>query len=160
MSTSITSIQLKNSVRTNIINYCIANKPLEACGFLLGCIDLSQIRITSFVPVANASVNPETQFSMHPKDMIPIVSNNTLTIVGILHSHPGAAAIPSEEDLSTYWHDIPSHWIVSLQQPIIEIAAYQYTHMSQSLSNFTSAKFSIMRAQYHPVPITVIDDEL
>jgi proteasome lid subunit RPN8/RPN11 len=157
-----TSIQLTSSVRETFISHCIANKPMEACGFLLGCIDVTQIRITSFVPVANASRNPERQFSMNASDMIPVVLNNTFTIVGVLHSHPNAAATPSSEDLSTTWYDIPSHWIVSLQQPTIEIAAYQYTHNYLSPNSFTetqTTKFPKKQAQYHPIPIILIEDE-
>ncbi|WP_240419037.1 Mov34/MPN/PAD-1 family protein [Paenibacillus periandrae] len=144
-----TLIQLTKSVQETIISHCMANKPKEACGFLLGSVHLTQIRVTSFVPVANASTKPENQFSMHPSDMIPVISNNTFTIVGILHSHPSAAATPSSEDLSTIWYDIPSHWIVSLQQPVIEIVAYRYTYNNHSL----------VQAQYHPIPIMLIGDD-
>jgi proteasome lid subunit RPN8/RPN11 len=149
-----TSILLKSSVSAHIISYCTAKKPNEACGFLFGTADSSSIQIEAFEPVPNNAVNPCDHFSMDPMRMIQLLLRSPyqgLQVVGILHSHPCAAAIPSHEDLLTSWHNLPSHWIVSLQQPEIYMVAYHYVHTMNSTIPPT------LGSHYLPLPITLID---
>ncbi|MBP1963448.1 proteasome lid subunit RPN8/RPN11 [Paenibacillus aceris] len=47
--------------------------------------------------------------------MIPYLTDSQNPVIGLFHSHPTAPAIPSELDLQTLWHTIPTYWILSLQ---------------------------------------------
>lgn len=148
-----TAIQLPDSVKQEIIAHCTTIKPMEACGFLLGTTELSEIHVKVFEPIPNHSKNPAIHFSMHPAQMIPLLMNNLpggYHVVGILHSHPSAASTPSHEDLLTLWHNIPSHWIVSLQQPEITIAAYRY-FQATTPTNLTPSPH-----QYIQIPIHIL----
>jgi proteasome lid subunit RPN8/RPN11 len=150
-----TTILLKSSIREQILHECIQKKPNEACGFVWGSAHSSFIQVEAFKPVPNCAVNPSVQFSMDPAFMIPLLmsrSENGLDIVGILHSHPTTPAIPSQEDLLSLWHKIPSHWIVSLQHPTACIAAYQFYHVGDPAKELSGV------AHYRPLPITIIQD--
>jgi proteasome lid subunit RPN8/RPN11 len=133
------TISLKPSVKDDIIAYCTSKKPHEACGFLLGSMEKSIIYAGQFQPIPNISTNPENHFSMDPERMIPLVTNTSssgASIIGIVHSHPNADAVPSEEDIRTHWYLIPTHWIISLKDkdnPVLH--AYHYTrHLNDQIT--------------------------
>ncbi|NHN31243.1 Mov34/MPN/PAD-1 family protein [Paenibacillus agricola] len=149
----IPTIQLKRSIKDRILDECIQKKPNEACGFVWGTANFSWIHVEAFDSVPNCASNPSIQFSMDPVSLIPILTSKIgsgLEVVGIVHSHPTAAAIPSHEDLLTSWHQLPSHWIVSLQQPTPYIAAYQYVRLEGVDQDFSHSM------HYRPIPITII----
>jgi proteasome lid subunit RPN8/RPN11 len=157
-------VLLKNSVKEQIHHECIQKKPNEACGFVWGTLSTSFLLAEAFTPIPNCAPNPSTQFLMDPVAMIPLLTNNSessLELLGILHSHPSAPATPSHDDLSTYWDKLPSHWIVSLQQPTPYIAAYQYFHLDNvdrvDVADNPAGGPSCI-ATYRSLPITLVPD--
>lgn len=153
---------VQRSVQAQFLSYCMDQKPREACGFLLGSIDGATVNAEQFVPIANIAENPETRFLMEPAAMIRIVmqhvSANTYSksLVGILHSHPTASAIPSSEDLLTAWLHVPTHWIVSLHyEKELDIRAYHYYSHPVRESSGAARKEEIA---YASVPIQLVED--
>jgi [CysO sulfur-carrier protein]-S-L-cysteine hydrolase len=105
----------------DLLFYCKQQLPHEACGFLYGQRTThDSFRIDRFVSIPNISRQPDKHFEMDPRHLISAVlpvSRGHEELLGLFHSHPTAPAIPSQEDLSTPWRAVPSHWIVSLQDP-------------------------------------------
>lgn len=124
-------ILITPAVRSSMVDHCLQTLPHEACGFLFGAAYGNTIMVKRFAPVPNVAKEPAVRFEMDPASLIPLASrrndNNNEIIVGIIHSHPLAPAIPSNEDLLTAWHQMPSHWILSLldlEKP--DLQAYRY----------------------------------
>ena len=109
------SVYVTKTVYDDIISYSLHKLPNEACGLLLGEASPSQTHVHTFIPLHNPAIDPTRHFIIHPIDMLPYLTNNNRSVVGIFHSHPKAAPIPSNEDLDTLWHTIPTYWILSLQ---------------------------------------------
>lgn len=133
------AISIPLSVFRQIEQYCLLRYPMEACGLLIGKTATEHvaaapnfcISVERFVGIPNIAANPRKHFMMEPASLLPYLfdfnKDGNAQIVGMIHSHPSAAAIPSAEDLNTQWTGIPSHWIVSLlhlEQP--EWKAYRY----------------------------------
>lgn len=124
-------ILITAAARSAMIDHCLQTLPHEACGFLFGAAYGDRLLVKSFTPVTNVAKDPEVRFEMDPAVLIRLVSRRNGSeedvIVGIVHSHPRAPAVPSNEDLLTCWHHVPSHWILSLldlEKP--DIQAYRY----------------------------------
>ncbi|KRE69906.1 Mov34/MPN/PAD-1 family protein [Paenibacillus sp. Soil750] len=112
------SIHLSKKSYDEMISHSIRSLPNEACGILIQEASFSstdELHIHTFIPLPNHAAHPTQQFVIHPIDMIPYLTDQRCTIVGIFHSHPTAASTPSTEDLLTLWHTIPTYWILSLQ---------------------------------------------
>ncbi|MCZ8512095.1 M67 family metallopeptidase [Paenibacillus filicis] len=104
-----------------VIAHCESELPREACGFLGGVRepDGTVVRAMQWLPVRNRAQDPSHHFLMDGLDTVQCLMRlePSLELVGLVHSHPRTAAVPSEEDLATEWHTLPSHWIVSLAVP-------------------------------------------
>ncbi|UUZ93897.1 M67 family metallopeptidase [Paenibacillus sp. P25] len=116
-------------MKQQILRYCSFVRPHEACGFLAGHKEAEhQYRVDTFIPIRNVHPEPENHFQMDPLETISVLSRfSPGELIGIVHSHPRAALVPSGKDLNTEWHTVPSHWIVSLAQasrPVIEAYGY------------------------------------
>lgn len=135
-------ISISSRLMLQIEQYCIAHLPYEACGLLLGSEAKPQsempLFVRRFVGIPNTAANPRRHFVMDPSVFIPylFVPNPCHeSIIGIVHSHPSAPPVPSLEDLQTSWIDVPSHWIVSLQnadQPEWQAYRYEKLHPNES----------------------------
>lgn len=142
-----------------IIDYCEAKLPEEACGALIGRTEtadtgeITQCTVYGFVPLANAAAEDrEHRFTLDPGEWIHTLfaaQRHHRQVVGLLHSHPSTPPIPSLADRSTLWTDVPSHWIVSLADPEApDVKAYRFKHIqpedrssSGAIHNKTSARF-------------------
>ncbi|MFD0678145.1 MULTISPECIES: M67 family metallopeptidase [unclassified Paenibacillus] len=154
------SVFIKKVLFDQTAYYCIEKKPYEACGFLLGSLEADTVYADEFIPVANVAENASVCFMMDPAAMIPIVTNtstNKRLIVGVLHSHPTAAAIPSAEDLQSAWLHIPSHWIMSLQHDgIIDLQAYHY--LENNLHDASGRTDSFAKVRYTSMALNIYDN--
>jgi proteasome lid subunit RPN8/RPN11 len=78
--------------------------PEEGCGFLLGSADPERV-ITAFLPVQNANEGQrERRFNIRPVDYLLAerwASEQGLDLIGIYHSHPEVAPVPSATDLAS-----------------------------------------------------------
>jgi desampylase len=92
-------------VRRGILEHARRDAPAECCGFLLG----AAARVRHMVPARNIAPKPNTRFRIDDaahlalrrslRDAVPPIG-----IVGIYHSHPGSAPVPSPTDLSEAWY--------------------------------------------------------
>lgn len=111
-------VTMEAGLRMRLIDYCRRLYPAEACGFVIGDVDAVSGCMTAsdFVPVRNVAAVPEQQFVMDPAELVVrLAETPSPRLLGIFHSHPRSPAVPSEADLQTEWHTLPSYWIVSLQ---------------------------------------------
>ncbi|NQX61539.1 Mov34/MPN/PAD-1 family protein [Paenibacillus qinlingensis] len=112
------SIHLSRQLYDEMVSHSMRSLPNEACGILTQEASLTpsdELQIHTFIPLHNYAADPTQQFAILPSDILPYLIDKRRRIVGIFHSHPTAASIPSAEDLSTLWHTIPTYWILSLQ---------------------------------------------
>ncbi|GAA0133855.1 hypothetical protein YSY43_06950 [Paenibacillus sp. YSY-4.3] len=75
----------------------LARFPHEACGVLLGEMTAEAAVIASYVPLTNASAQPDRHFSLEPQEWVKYCYHPQL--LGLFHSHPSAPPIPSATDL-------------------------------------------------------------
>lgn len=115
--------------------------PQECCGVLLGKIEKSgkwleevrrvENRWTAEVAAQMAAMVPEASMQEHsktdrywidPKDLLMLqreARERSLQVIGIYHSHPDHAAVPSECDRALAWMSY-SYLIVSVRQGIAQ----------------------------------------
>ena len=76
--------------------------PDECCGFFYGSETNSDRQIVQALPVYNSKEGDKRRrFEIAPLDYMnaeTYAEENGLALLGIYHSHPGAPAIPSEQD--------------------------------------------------------------
>ncbi len=72
--------------------------PMEACGVVLGEAAAGGIRISRFQPIRNVAPDPLHHFLLDDAEWIRCVFNEP-QLIGLFHSHPRTAPVPSTEDL-------------------------------------------------------------
>ncbi len=90
-----------------MINYGDNSPELEVCGALVGKSDESSYTCTEFIPLTNRSnknkavhyIPDQNEFFNVLKRTTHFDSNSNLDLVGIFHTHPHHAPIPSETDI-------------------------------------------------------------
>jgi proteasome lid subunit RPN8/RPN11 len=130
-------IKISQNLINQMIDYFVSTLPQEACGIFIGERELSSndYLIDEFTPMTNAAYDPDRTFRMEPAEWVPMVykyaGNKKRQMVGIVHSHPKTAAVPSNADQLTQWKSLPSYWIVSLSpENPVDIKAYRFTENS------------------------------
>jgi proteasome lid subunit RPN8/RPN11 len=119
-------IHMSGSFYAELIQYCRSKLPNEACGFIIGYKHINTYQALSLFTITNVSHDPAMHFAMKPNEALSVFQDKSLfsQLIGIFHSHPSSNAEPSQEDLQTLWHAIPTHWIVSfmeLENPVLQI---------------------------------------
>ena len=120
--------------------------PYEACGLFSGIYSQSDpIVITGYTKSANLAPNPRTAFIIDPVTHIQLQKNTRATnetIIGIYHSHPDTAAIPSLHDRENAAHG-NFLWIIAsvFPQKIMDIRCYV---TSREGSGFLEAPLEII----------------
>ncbi|MEI7027470.1 Mov34/MPN/PAD-1 family protein [Paenibacillus sp. y28] len=134
-------IWAENSLLTEWFTYGREQLPYEACGALFGRRAADGWLLTGWRGINNAAVNPEEQFTLDPLQWVPLVMKQSVCmpgdeqLLGVFHTHPAAAPIPSAADLQTTWHALPCHAIISFCSPGKPLAAfYRYTRASGDIS--------------------------
>jgi proteasome lid subunit RPN8/RPN11 len=93
---------LHTQAKRVILEDAVDTYPHECCGFLYGFEDDKRV-ITLAVPAANQrEENRERRFEISPQEYMKaeqFAEDNKLVLLGIYHSHPEHAAIPSDYDL-------------------------------------------------------------
>lgn len=96
---------------------CKKHAPMEACGLLIGdCKETENASIHAFIPMKNNAVTPTNTFCFHPAEWVEKWYLHRHELVGVYHSHPNTAAIPSRADIDLAQllpHCV--HVIISLQ---------------------------------------------
>ncbi len=89
-------IAIPRDLVEKILSHLNRELPNEGCGYLAG----SGSRITHFFPMTNADHSP-IHFSFVPTEQFEIsrtVRTLGITLIGVVHSHPGGSAILSAKD--------------------------------------------------------------
>ena len=91
-------LQINKEAFFKLTSISEAQYPNEACGVLLGNIDLNQVNDVCNLPNLVAETD---SFRIDSLDYLMIekwAQHHHLDVIGFFHSHPDAAAILSEED--------------------------------------------------------------
>ncbi|GIQ68216.1 Mov34/MPN/PAD-1 family protein [Xylanibacillus composti] len=125
--------------------HCSASLPNEGCGVFLG----AHHAITAFQPLRNCSPHPRTRFALDPAEWIPLIYAPDQPVIGLVHSHPFSAAVPSEADHQLYWPDLPSYWIASFRdRRSPELACYRirksFAHGGEAAIDFLPMAYTIV----------------
>lgn len=92
------ALNLPPSVRAGIESHLRSTLPDEGCGLLVG-VGESVVR---FVPITNADPSPRT-FLLDPVEhhgALLAAEAEDMALVGVVHSHPVSAAVPSPTDVA------------------------------------------------------------
>ncbi|MDX2162578.1 MAG: M67 family metallopeptidase [bacterium] len=85
--------------------------PAECCGLIGGTVENGSFRAAELVPIPNRAVDPDHHFEMDAAALVTTLFDfelRGLALVGIYHSHPRGAPLPSVEDVkSAYYPGIP-----------------------------------------------------
>jgi proteasome lid subunit RPN8/RPN11 len=111
-------IALPQVHRDAIARHAEADHPEECCGLLLGNFDEGRKVVRELLPISNAreAEARRNRFLIGPLEMLRgerHARSLGLDIVGIYHSHPDVAPVPSQFDLDHAW-PIYSYVIVTV----------------------------------------------
>ena len=73
----------------------------ESCAMLLGIHNDEEWNVKDIFLTRNSSKNSEATFGIAPEELLQgykLADENNLELVGIFHSHPNSAALPSNTD--------------------------------------------------------------
>lgn len=102
-------------VARQIADHALAAAPNEACGLLAGHAGI----IRRAVPLQNVSETPSQRFQLDPAEELRALKSldaEELEWLGVYHSHPSSAPIPSQSDLAEAADAMLLHLIVSLER--------------------------------------------
>jgi len=125
------SIALSDSHLLSIRSHAENTYPEECCGLLLGQVTGDVKTLVEVLPTKNAwsaeaedhcpeqkVLTKQRRYAISPADMLKAMKDGRdrdLAIIGIYHSHPDCAAVPSECDRTLAWPQY-SYIIVSVRQ--------------------------------------------
>lgn len=103
---------IDRKLKQEIIEHCLREFPLEACGLLSG----KGYKVSKVYPMTNTDKSGAT-FFMEPEEQLKVmkeIRNNGEELIGIYHSHVASAASPSKRDIEMAFYPDVSYLIVSL----------------------------------------------
>ena len=115
-------VRLSAAIRCAIVREALAARPHECCGLLVG----RRQTIVAILPMQNVADSTETRFKVD--DAAHIEARRMLRrlhppieIVGVYHSHPSGAAVPSPVDVAEAHYPDWIHIIVGLggRRPVL-----------------------------------------
>ena len=92
--------QIDDKVAREIADHARAQYPAEACGLIAG----REQQIMVAVGLRNVAEQPEKRFAIDPAEQLQALKTidvEGLRWIGVYHSHPFSAPIPSSEDLDS-----------------------------------------------------------
>jgi len=102
-------IRIPYRVARIIVDDARAQVPNEACGLIAG----DGKTIQSAIPLSNVASSKGSSFSLEPKEQLGALKRldaENLVWMGVYHSHPNSAAIPSSADLE----EVSDHGLLQL----------------------------------------------
>ncbi|WP_010491389.1 M67 family metallopeptidase [Paenibacillus elgii] len=141
-------IRIHRQAWSEMIGHCLEAMPREACGLLFGRLSAAGIPAAlNYVPIANAAANPLHNFELHPEELVRALyaAGGKHELIGIVHSHPRSAPYPSAQDLATFWHTTPSHWIISLRdRSLPEVKAFAFRKRQRENCSLEAISYEIV----------------
>ena len=96
------AIGIPGQLMDEIVAWCIAGRPNEACGLLAGPVFPSEGGVpTRFLPLPNAAASPY-RYLIDPQEQLRAVldiDDRGEEVWGIVHSHVASPAVPSDTDV-------------------------------------------------------------
>ena len=92
------AVRIAYSAARQIAEHATVQAPREACGLLAGRTG----HIVDALPVNNAAPSPEIHFKLDPTEQLKAmkaIDDANLEWIGVYHSHPYSAPVPSETDI-------------------------------------------------------------
>ncbi len=121
------SLEVLRPVLEKMVQHARREYPLECCGLLRG----RPPRIEQVVAVHNLRES-QYEFFASPEALFRFFKSLRGTedrLMGIYHSHPQSAAVPSQRDLEECFYPEASYWIVSLQNETPDIRSFRWVKM-------------------------------
>ncbi len=118
------SLSLPRPLVNKILNHAQINPNVEICGL----IGNSNLQNKSYYPIDNISNNPSCRFLMDAPQQITAMKRmreKEQQLFAIIHSHPTAAALPSQHDIDENACKDVFYLIISLNTVgVLEMRAY------------------------------------
>jgi len=107
-------MQIERKHLLEMIQHAREESPNEACGILAGKND----RVFRLYRARNAEDSPTT-YRLFPDEQYRIfkdIEDRGLEIIGIYHSHPSSAPVPSDTDIRQAYSPEVTHIVISLAE--------------------------------------------
>jgi proteasome lid subunit RPN8/RPN11 len=107
-----------------MVDHTRAWAPNEACGLIAGVDD----RVTKIYQLVNADPGPD-RFTLDPEEYFAVWQDATAhgwEILGLFHSHPTAAPVPSAADMDGGGDPAWVNLIIGVEDGRISLRAYRY----------------------------------
>ena len=117
------NIQISQSIQQQLIGHAKQELPNECCGYITG---IDNICLTVY-EMMNVDASP-VHFSFDPKEQFSVIKDarkNGQKPLVVYHSHPESEARLSNEDLRLLTDPDMVYVIISLDQDVPDIKAYQ-----------------------------------
>ena len=104
----MTSTVMPDDLARTLVAEAQNNAPHEMCGFIISG--------WSYIPVTNCHPEPNKHFAMAEQEMLDVLQDNDIRVLGIYHSHPSGRREPSENDITLMQNYAPHNfrfWIVT-----------------------------------------------
>ncbi len=122
---SDTAITIDRPLAIHLLGLAQKSPELEICGL----IGATAQQPRTIYPTKNVSSSPSTEFEMDEKDQISALKamrGRDEQLFAVYHSHPEAAATPSEKDLVNIGYPDAYQIIISLNtKGVLEMRAYK-----------------------------------
>ena len=138
-------LKLPSRYLQQIIAYAHQCYPEECCGLLIGQQQQTEKIVRQIYHTSNSwgeectsdlfsqGGSKQNRFAIAPAELLQAqkaARSQNLSILGVYHSHPNAAAIPSEFDRAIAWPEY-SYLIISLLQQNVEALSWQLDDQQQ-----------------------------
>jgi proteasome lid subunit RPN8/RPN11 len=107
-----TAIGIERAVAAQLTDLARENPAEECCGLLAGDNGV----ITRVLAAINVAENPATQYEIAAEELFRLMREiraEQLEMLGIYHSHPSGANVPSPTDLSRAYYPEAAYFILS-----------------------------------------------
>lgn len=118
------AIRIAYSVAKTIVDDALSRVPDEACGLIAGDGETIQ----SAIPLNNVAASKRSSYSCEPKEQLLALKGfdaDNLVWMGVYHSHPDSAAIPSAADVEGARDHRLLQLIVSVQKSKPELQLWR-----------------------------------
>lgn len=123
-------MRVRREVLDAIRGHARREHPRECCGILVGVDD----EVIEAVPARNVAAEPLRRYEVSPEDHLAQIKRcrtttpgdaPALSIVGVYHSHPHSAAVPSPTDLEQAFGEY-TYLIAGPVEPLSEVPVRGY----------------------------------
>jgi proteasome lid subunit RPN8/RPN11 len=124
-------VLLPGEIYEAMVSQAVGEAPNECCGLLAGRVDQVEescrvCRVQRRYPLINEAASP-TEYLSEPRSTFEAVRDmqlRNLDIVGVYHSHPTSAPVPSRTDLERNYSPEVVNFIISLANPAPLVRAW------------------------------------